>query len=241
VNRLTHLIRYLECRDHVSEEEKLALKSLPWRIKTFAADETIIRQGDVRTESCLLLEGFAARSQGMAEGTRQFTAVHVAGDFVDLHAFTLKIMDHDVMSMKACTAAIVPHQSLKQLSEDFPHLSRLLWLTTTIDGAIQRAWIVSMGRRSARDRLAHLICELFIRLKSVGLVTGNSFDLPVTQIDLADIMGLSAVHANRTLQSLRREEAVTWEGKTVTIPDWDQLTSLAQFDPTYLNLVKMPR
>jgi CRP-like cAMP-binding protein len=131
----------------------------------------------------------------MAEGTRQFTAVHVAGDFVDLHAFTLKIMDHDVMSMKACTAAIVPHQSLKQLSEDFPHLSRLLWLTTTIDGAIQRAWIVSMGRRSARDRLAHLICELFIRLKSVGLVTGNSFDLPVTQIDLADIMGLSAVHA----------------------------------------------
>jgi CRP-like cAMP-binding protein len=241
VQRLTHLIRYLECRDEVSDEEKHALQELPWRIKTFAANETIIRQGSIQTDSCLLLEGFAARSQGLADGTRQFTAVHIAGDFVDLHAFTLKIMDHDVMSIKACTVAFAPHNSLKKLTENLPHLGRLLWLSTTIDAAIQRAWIVSMGRRSARDRMAHLICELFTRLKLVGLVKGNSFELPITQIDLADIMGLSAVHANRTLQTLRRELAVTWEGQTITIRDWDQLRSLAQFDPTYLNLEKIPR
>jgi CRP-like cAMP-binding protein len=241
VQRLTYLIRYLERRDDVSEEEKAALRELPWRTKTFAANETIIRQGSLQEESCLLLEGFAARSQELAEGTRQITAIHVAGDFVDLHAFTLKVMDHDVVSVRRCTTAFVPHRALKKLSEAFPHLTRLLWLTTTIDAAVQRAWIVSMGRMSTKGHMAHLVCELFARMESVGLANGDSFALPVTQVDLSDIMGLSAVHVNRTLQALRGEGLLAWEGPTVTILDSERLRSLAQFDPTYLNLLRMPR
>ena len=241
MQRLTHLIRYLQHRDDVTDEEIRALHSLPWRIKTWRASETFIRQGDVQTDSCLLLEGFAARSHVLEDGARQYSAVHIAGDFVDLHAFTLKIMDHDVVALRECTVAYVPHQSLKTLSETFPHLSRLLWLSTTIDAAIQRAWIVSMGRRSAKDQMAHLICELYVRLKSVGLVEGYSFEVPVTQADLADILGLSHVHANRTLQSLRKEGSVLWQNRTVSIRDWNYLCSFAQFDPTYLNLMKMSR
>ena len=235
------LLRYLERRDEVSDQERQVLENLPWRIRQFSSGEAIVRRGTAPGESCLLMKGFAARSEGMAEGTRQFTAIHLAGDFVDLHSLLLKVMDHDVVALKACTVGFVPHENLREITESSPHLGRLLWLSTAIDGAIQRAWIVSMGRRSARGQLAHLICELYARMEVIGLVDGDRFEIPITQAELADMMGMSTVHANRTLQELRAENLISWEHHVVTVLDADRLRHAAEFDPTYLNLERRPR
>lgn len=235
------LLRYLEIRDEVSEQEKRILDDLPWRVRQFSSGEAIVHRGSEQEESCLLMKGFAARSEGMAEGTRQFTAIHLPGDFLDLHSLLLKVIDHDVVALRACIVGFVSHECLKRLSETAPHLARLLWMSTTIDGAIQRAWIVSMGRRSSKGQLAHLICELFVRMQVVGLDAGDSFEFPITQAELADMMGISTVHANRTLQELRAENLISWEHHVVTVLDWDRLRQAAEFDPTYLNLERRPR
>ena len=171
----------------------------------------------------------------------ELTALHMAGDFVDLHALLLKVMDHSAVALTPCEAAFVPHTSLIALVEAAPHLGRLLWLSTVIDGAIERNWITSLGRRSAGVHLAHLICELFVRLETVGLSKGNSFDLPLTQTDIADIIGLSVVHTNRTIHDLRAAGLITWDRRVITIANQQRLRDFAEFDPTYLNLVKRPR
>jgi CRP-like cAMP-binding protein len=162
--------------------------------------------------------------------------MHVPGDFVDLHAFLLKVMDHSVVALTECEAIFVPHTELLRISEQSPHLARLLWLSTLIDGAIQRAWIASMGRRSPLAHISHLLCEMYLRLKVTGLVESESFDFAIPQSDLADIMGLSIVHVSRTLKALRETQFVEWDGKQVRMLDYGSLADLADFDPTYLNL-----
>lgn len=174
--------------------------------------EEIVRYGEHSRTSCLLLEGFAARVQLLKAGKRQISAVHVAGDFVDLHAFLLKVMDHYVVSVGQSRAAFVDHSDLERLTTKFPHLARLFWMLTVIDGAVQRAWITCLGRRSPGQHVAHLICELYLRLEVVGLAQGGTFGFPVTQETVGDMLGLSTVHVNRTLQDLRHwPHAVAWD------------------------------
>lgn len=140
-----------------------------------------------------------------------------------------------------CKAAFIDHEALVQLTLDHPHLNRLLWMTTTIDGAIQRAWITCLGRRSPRQHLAHLICEIYLRLEVVGLADDGVFSFPATQEELGDMLGLSTVHVNRTLQDLRSKGLVHWRGNIVTIDDFQRLAASAEFDPTYLHLRREPR
>ena len=235
------LIKALERRDILTDEEKELLRQMPSRVRKFGGGEELVAQGSRPQESCLILRGFAARAQFVGEGKRQLTAMHLAGDFVDLHALLLKVMDHSVVAIGPCEAAFVPHKSLYPIIESAPHLARLLWLSTVIDGAIQRTWVTCLGRRSANMHLAHLICELFLRLETVGLVDGESFNFPLTQADVADAVGLSTVHVNRIIQELRSKKLITWERKVITVLDRARLKSYADFDPTYLNLVKEPR
>jgi CRP-like cAMP-binding protein len=235
------LIRKLEQRDRLSQEEKRVLEGAMVRVKEFRPDEDMIREGDRPTESTLLLEGFAARYKVLTDGKRQITAIHVAGDFVDLHSFLLKQMDHAVLAITHCTVGAVPHETLREITESHPHLGRLLWLSTLIDGAIHREWLVAMGRRPAAHHTAHLLCELFLRLQAVGLTKDNSFRLPLTQTELGDTLGLSTVHVNRVLQDLRGGGLITWRGDTVVIEDWPRLKQFAEFDPTYLSLQNEPR
>ena len=203
-----------------------------------SSGEELVAEHSEPSESCLLLNGFVARAQFLPDGKRQLTAIHIAGDFVDLHALLLKVMDH--MALAPCEAAFVPHTSIVAAVEACPHLGRLFWLSTVIDGAIERTWVTSLGRRSALVHLAHLICELYVRLEMVGLVRGNSFDFPLTQADIADMIGLSLVHTNRTIQEIR-SGLIIWERKVLTIIDQQRLRDFAEFDPTYLNLVNRPR
>jgi CRP-like cAMP-binding protein len=153
----------------------------------------------------------------------------------------LKTMDHGIAAMEECKIVKVPHAKLKEITERYPRLTRALWWDTALDAAIHREWMISMGRRNAYERVGHLLCELLFRLGSVELVEGNSYDLPATQADLADVFGLSTVHVNRVLQRLRREGLIIFKGKTVTIPDPERLMSVVGFAPAYLDVRGAPR
>jgi CRP-like cAMP-binding protein len=238
---ISPLLRFFQRRDRLDREEQALIEALPLRTQRFRRGDEIIRQHSRPLESCLILDGFAARLLHMADGKRQITAIHIPGDFVDLHGLLLKVMDHSVTAVSDCRAAFVPHPAIIQLAERAPHIGRLFWMSTVIDGAIQRAWIGCLGRRSAVMHLAHLICEMYLRLNAVGLVRDDRLTFTVTQSEMSDILGLSAVHVNRVAQELRRTGLITWVRGEVTILDFEGLSGFADFDPTYLNLVQEPR
>lgn len=241
VSKLHSLVRSLELRDEVSPEERGLIEGMTLRRRVLRKGEELVAQHSRPSESCVVLSGFTAREVVLDDGKRQITALHIPGDFVDLHAFLLKVMDHSVVALTDCEAAYVPHRELLRVIDRSAHLGRLFWLSTVIDGAIQRAWITSSGRRAATAHLGHLICELYLRLQAVDLARNGSFSFPVAQAELADALGFSLVHVNRTLQELRATGFVRWKGSTITIVDFAGLAALSQFDPTYLNLITLPR
>lgn len=234
-------LRSLERRDSLSDDEIKIISELPSRPAVFAAGEEIVVEGSRLKESCLVTAGFAARSQSLRSGERQITAVHVPGDFVDLHSMLLLVMDHSVVALGPCKVAFVPHEAIKVVTETKPHLARMFWLSTVIDGAIQRTWITCLGRRSAEQHLAHLICELYVRLEVAGAASGFIFEFPVTQAQLGDVLGLSVVHVNRKLQDLRAAGLVEWRDGKVKIRDFERLAQMSEFDPTYLSLRRESR
>ncbi len=225
----------------LSEEEERVLEQIVGPPTQIAAGTDFVREGSRPTNSTLLVEGFAARYKIVENGSRQITALHTPGDFVDLHSLLLKTMDHGVLAITPCKVALAPHAALRDLSATHPHLSRLLWLMTLIDGAIHREWLVFMGRTPAVAHAAHLLCEIYAQLDVVGLAPERRFDFPITQSDLGDVLGLSSVHVNRVLQELRAKGLIRWENHEVTILDWDSLKAQGQFDPTYLHMVREPR
>lgn len=234
-------LRKLRARDDVTEEEEQAVRALVSQVVEVGQDQTVIRHGQDVETSILLLSGWMARSKGLPTGERQLAELHVDGDFVDLHGFTLKQLDHDVISVTRCRLALVPHQRLKELTERHPHLARMYWLMTNIDAAIQREWTLSLGCRAAIGRMAHLFCELNVRLAIAGLSRDDSFDFPLTQVELGEALGLTSVHVNRTLQELRRRGLIDLEARRLTIHDLDGLKAVAQFDGTYLYVQKVAR
>ena len=235
-------IRSMRRRDStLTSEEEVAVRSVLSEVITPGADLDVVREHDRQTRSHLLLEGWAGRYITLADGRRQIVAIHVSGDFVDLHSFPLQIMDHSVATFTPCRIALAPHDRLRAVTAEHPHLARLLWLSTLIDAAILRQWLVGSGKRSALEQTAHLFCELFVRLELTGRAEGMTFKFPLSQVELADCLGVSAVHANRVLQELRATEVLRWRGRQVEILDWPRLQALAEFDPVYLNLVDSPR
>ena len=228
-------------RDHLSPEEVAIVEQLSARRTRFAAKSDIVLEGDKPSDSCLLLSGFAARYNVLKDGRRQITAVHIAGEFVDLHSLLLAEMDHSVLALSDCEIALVPHEQLRDLSRTHHHLTRLFWTLTVIDAAIYRQWLVAAGRLSSVAQIAHFLCEMYVRLQVVGLAEDDTFRLPMNQNELGDAMGLSLVHVNRTLQELRREGLIEWQGDQVRILDRQALGRVAEFDPTYLNLEPKPR
>jgi CRP-like cAMP-binding protein len=237
----TRLIRKLEHFDHLSNDERQLLKGAVDRSRAVNRGDDIIQEGNRPTESILLLEGFAGRYDLLRNGKRQITALHVPGDFVGLHSFLMRTIDHSVLAMTPCSVGFVPHEFLRGISENHPHLARLLGLNIAVDAASYRQWIASMGRRSALEHAAHLICELFLRLRAVGLTEDDSFRFPLTQSELGDTLGLSTVHVNRVVQDLRKKGLITWHGETLVTEDWDRLQQLAEFDPTFLSQEVEPR
>ncbi len=230
------LIRKLESIGELSAEDRRAIASLPLHVKQLRADEDAVRDGDVPSECCLLIEGFMHRYKMLPDGKRQILAFHTPGDIPDLQSLHLTTMDHSVAATAPSTVGFIGHEAMRKLIRSSPTTADLLWRDTLVDAAIFRAWMIGLGQRSARGQLAHLLCEVFTRLRAIGRTEGNSCKLPLTQAEIGDALGLSTVHVNRTLQELRGEGLIEFQGGRLRILDWLQLKETAQFDPTYLQL-----
>ncbi len=227
--------------DTVSEKEEQALRSAMSEVVTFDRGRAIIKAKTEVNASSLLLEGFVHRYKDLESGARQTLQLALPGDFIDLHSLLLKELDHDIGTLTNCRIARFPHDRLRALVSDHDHLGRLLWLSTIVDASIHREWMLSLGRRTASSRLAHLMCELKVRLETAELTEGLSYELPLTQTELAEILGLTPVHINRMLKELRETGVVTIRNRMIEIADWDGLVALAEFDSFYLSLQQRPR
>lgn len=223
-------------RDCLTAQESAALAGLVEEPVLKPAGAQLVGPGERPEISTLLLSGFAARYSELADGRRQYTQVNCPGDFVDLHSLVMRQMDHGVLCLSPCVVSTVPHDRLRRITEDQPHLTRLLWLETVVDAAMHREWLLAVGQQTALERLALFLCEMQARLGAVGLVDDGVFDLPIRQQDLADFLSMSAVHLNRTLQILRDTGWISWKGAQVRVIDRQRLIEAAEFDDAYLRL-----
>ena len=230
------LIRKLRSISPLSEDERHCLLTLPLSTKGFAADQDIVREGDRPSECCLVIEGFTCRYKFTDEGKRQIFSFHIPGDIPDLQSLHLNVMDHNLGTLTPCKLAFIPHEKLTEFFRRCPRIGDVMWRDTLIDAAVFREWMIGIGRRSAYTRIAHVLCEVFVRLKAVDLTSANECDWPITQAEIGDALGLSTVHVNRSLQELRGDGLIEIRGGSLTILDWDRLNKAGEFDPTYLHL-----
>jgi CRP-like cAMP-binding protein len=231
----------IRLRDDIGAAEEAAIRGAMSDVVDYPADRTIVRHGEEVGYSMLLLDGFLTRYKDLSDGQRQITHVHVPGDFPDLHSFTLKHLDHSLMTLTPARIIRVPHSRIAAITEQFPHLTRVFWFATNLDACIHREWEVSLGRRTAIERTAHLLCELRARLDVVGLADATGFALPITQAELSECLGLTSVHVNRVLRELRERGLCEFRGGRVTIGDLAGLEAVAEFDPAYLYLERRER
>lgn len=211
-----------------------ALSARLKRQRDFARGQELISEGQIAGQHSLLLDGFAARYRLLGNGRRQITAIHLPGDFIDLHNFLLSRTGQGVVGLSSARVATIDRDGFSELADEHPDLVRLLWADSLIDAEIAREWLAAMGRRTASAHLAHFMCEIFVRLHVIGRTNDLSFHLPLTQFDLADILGLSSVHVNRVLKSLRKENMLVFGDQTVAILDWRRLVDFAEFELAYL-------
>ncbi len=230
------LVRKLEQSTPLADVEKQVLRSTPLRVRPVATGTDIVSEGAQPHELSLISEGFACRYKLLGDGRRQITAFLLPGDICDLRAFLLRRMDHGVAALSRCQISHISHHDLFEIIEKYPRLGLALWRDTMLDGAIYRQWLTNVGRRSAYQRIAHLLCEVWWRLDAVGMTRGGTYALPVTQTDIGDAMGLSVVHVNRTLQQLRADGLISLRSNIVVVLDWSRLRAAGEFDPDYLQL-----
>jgi len=221
-------------RERLSPEDQLFLEESIDKVQAVPASETLIRRGEPVHSSMLIVEGFVGRSTDDQRGQRQMVSLHVPGDFVDLDVFKTKRLDHDIFTIGPAKVAIYKHDVIAKISERSPHLTTSFWISSLLDAAIHRAWIFRLGRLEADARIAHFFCELYTRLEAVGLVRNASFEFPLTQPALGQALGLTGVHTNRALRSLRERGFLTLKNRRVYIGDWRNFARLGNFSSSYL-------
>jgi CRP-like cAMP-binding protein len=219
-------------QDDIQAIERLSRQGL----RDVGARRDLIREGDQPRSVFLMLAGWACRYKTLPDGRRQIVGLFVPGDICDLNIYILKEMDHNVGAISQIRVAEIGRDDFEQMMTDHPRITQALLWDELVTVAVQREWTLNVGQRTAYERIAHLLCEMFLRLRAVGLTDGNSCHFPLTQVDLADATGLTAVHVNRTLQELRRDGLVELQSKMLTIPDFKALQSAAMFNDNYLHL-----
>jgi CRP-like cAMP-binding protein len=230
------LIRKLETFTELSDEEKRALQEAVGPVRSYGSHEDLIREGDQSSGVPVVISGFACRHKMLPDGRRQIIGYFLPGDMCDARVFILKRMDHTISTLAPTTICLLPRDAILELTSRHPRITRAFWWNTLVEEAIVRQWLVNIGQRTALERLAHLFCEIYVRLQVVGLATAAGCELPVTQSELADTVALSTVHVNRTLKELRRVGLVSMSSKSLIIHDLPGLRALAMFDPAYLHL-----
>lgn len=227
-------LRRMLLRTELSPAERAAILSLPYREATIEAGRDIVRPGEHPDHACLVHEGLISRFDTMLDGRRQTVALYIPGDMCDLHSVPVPRTGWGMEALTTSRVAFVPHDKLRGLAQDL-NLALAFWRDTAVDASILAKWVSNLGRKSAPPRLAHLFCEIGVKMEQSGLGTRTEFRLPMTQSQLADVVGLTTVHLNRTLKALTAV-GVTFVRKTVRIADWHALVQMAEFDPAYLLL-----
>jgi CRP-like cAMP-binding protein len=237
---LTPFLTRLLTRSALDEEEREAVVDLPVAIQRFSGGVDLVELGEELDHACLILDGLVARFEQTSTGDRQITALHIPGDMADLHSVVLPKTSWALQALTTSRVGKIPHVALVATADRFPRLARAFWRDCAVDASIIAVWSVSLGRRNAEARLAHLLCELKCREEAVGRLDGSAFALPMTQIQLADVLGLTPIHVNRMLRALRSASLITMSGGRVEILNWRGLAKAADFDPAYLHLGKQP-
>ena len=229
------LVRRLRISSGISDDDVKEIESLPISVRQFPAETPVVRDGERATDCCLIVDGFSVRSKTIPSGKRQILSIHIPGEIPDLMSLFLHVMDHDLTTLTPSTLGFISHEALRALHRRRPSVAEIFWRDTLIDSAMFREWIVNVGQRSAPARLAHVLIELRERLRVIGRVDGDNFEMPLTQEQIGEALGITAVHANRVIKQLRQEGIVEFHRGRVTVLDERKFLELADFDDRYLH------
>ena len=233
---LARVARKLSRRASLEPGDIAALLALPFKLRTYEPARYLVREGAVAEECVLIVSGYAFRHKLTGDGLRQIVSLHIAGDFVDLEGTLLTVADHSVQTLTRCEVATIRAAAIIELIDNHPRLARALWADTLIDGSVFREWVMNVGRRPAKQRIAHLLCEFGLRLEVARLSDRARYDFPMSQEQLADATGLTPVHVNRTLKALEADGLIERDKRHFRILDWSRMRDVAGFSELYLHL-----
>jgi CRP-like cAMP-binding protein len=229
------LITKLDRIGQLDAEDKARLASLPLRLEPVARGRHLVNEGEEPEQCCLLVSGFACRYKEAVTGSRQIVSFHLRGDLLDVQHLLLARADHSIQTITDASVGWVSKADLLRLAWERPNIGKALWHDSLIDASVFREWVLNVGRRDAKSRIAHMLCEFVARCEAAGLGTADGFRLPMTQEQIADATGLTTVHVNRTLRQLDGDGAIHRSGKHFRIIDWNRLMEIGDFDPAYLH------
>jgi CRP-like cAMP-binding protein len=231
------MVRKLSSRGKLDEEDRTAILALPVVSRSYHPTTYVVREGEPPRHYCdFIQEGFAVRQKLTAHRMRQIVSIHLPGDFIDLQHLFLSVADHNVQALTELKTVGVDRHALQQLALEHPAVGRAMWFDALVDASIYREWVLNVGRRDARARIAHVLCEVSLRMKAAGLTADGSFELPLTQEQLGDAVGLTPVHVNRTLKSLAKDGVVHRAKRYISFADWDRVAGIGDFSALYLHL-----
>lgn len=233
---LERFVARLRARSALTDEEAEAMLALPGREVGTSAHGVIVRPGQTVTEACLVVRGLVGRFDQLQDGSRQITELHIPGDMCDLHSVAVPRAGWGILALTATTTMRIPHVHLRELAHKYPGIALAFWRDTVADASILAKWISVLGRRKAKARLAHLICGMGLRMEQANLGRRTQFSLPLTQAQLADVLGLTLTRVHSCLTALQREGRIDKQGSEIEVRDLDYLIDCAQFDPGYLLL-----
>jgi len=234
---LSKMIRKLNARVELNSADCDAILALPFVLQSYDAPNYIAREGERGRSVCsFVVDGLAIRQKLTAIGARQIVAIHMTGDFLDLQDLFLNRAAYGVQALTHIETAEIDRRALQALTLERPNVGRAMWIDALVDASIFQEWVVNVGRRDARSRVAHLLCEFSLRMRYAGIAEENSYDLPMTQEQLGDAVGLTSVHVNRTLKSLTAEGLIERDKRHIRLVDWDRISAVGDFDALYLHL-----
>lgn len=239
-NSLSLLADNLALHSTLTAEDRQAILDLPHRSRVFESSSYLVSEGERPTHCAVLLSGFAYRQKQTSGGARQIVSIHIPGEALDFQHLFLDVADHSIQMLTRGEVALIAMRDLQAAVEGNPSLNRAITRRILVEASIFREWVLNVGRRDARTRMAHLLCEFAIRLRVAGMTGDHAYELPITQEQFADAVGLTSVHVNRTLRSMSAQGFVVRDRRTIFIPSWQRLAEIADFNERYLHLRTEP-
>ena len=236
---LSLLVRRLEVAGTLSDPDRAAICALPFTPRTVPPATYLTREGEPATSCAVLVSGFAYRHKLSYSGARQIVSLHIPGEALDFQSLTLAVVDHNVQTLTHAELAVVPMAAMRALVDNNRNIAHAVLHNLLVEASVLREWVLNVGRRSARERLAHLLCEYAFRLDAQGLSDGVGYELHMTQEQIGDALGLTSVHVNRSIRALEEEGLLLRKGRIVSFPDTKKLRQVADFSELYLHPLRV--